>query len=123
MQFIDEAKAIWKNFVPRSGQADTVQGELIRAIAKLEDEAIRNGNGNWDDGFELLLDFLHQHLLDPRVYSAETIESTSRALVSLREDDDAWLDTNVYDALSDRAVEYFRFYGSQPHQHNPHLYR
>lgn len=26
----EEAKSIWKKFVPKSGQSDTVQGELLR---------------------------------------------------------------------------------------------
>jgi len=29
-QHFDEAKHIWKTFVPKSGQAETVQGELLR---------------------------------------------------------------------------------------------
>jgi hypothetical protein len=45
--YFEEAQDIWKNFVPPSGQAATVQGELLRAIEKLRDEAMRNGNGNW----------------------------------------------------------------------------
>ena len=35
MFYEDEARAIWKEFAPPSGQADTVQGELMRAVEKL----------------------------------------------------------------------------------------
>src|SRR5262245_43989025 len=49
---------IWRNLVPKSGQALTVQGELLRAVEKLRWEAQENGNINWDDGFVLLTDFL-----------------------------------------------------------------
>lgn len=52
MDHFEEAKAIWHMFVPKSGQADRVQGELLRAVEKLRDEATRNGNINWDRGFE-----------------------------------------------------------------------
>jgi hypothetical protein len=31
----DVAAWIWHDLVPKSGQADTVQGELLRAIEKL----------------------------------------------------------------------------------------
>jgi hypothetical protein len=48
-------RKIWRQFVPSAGQAETVQGELLRAMEKLRDEAARNGNGNWDEGFETLL--------------------------------------------------------------------
>ena len=46
-EYAATAKYIWQNFVPTSGQAEFVQGELLRAIEKLRDEAHRNGNGNF----------------------------------------------------------------------------
>jgi hypothetical protein len=42
-----EFKRLWKELVPPEGQANTVQGELIRAVGKLKDEAFRNGNQNF----------------------------------------------------------------------------
>jgi len=51
MKYFEEAKQIWVNYVPKSGQSDTVEGELIRAIEKLRYEAQNNGNVNWDQGF------------------------------------------------------------------------
>ena len=35
MNYFEEGKQIWKSFVPKSGQAETVQGELLRAVEKL----------------------------------------------------------------------------------------
>ncbi|MFI6600498.1 hypothetical protein ACIBHX_30000 [Nonomuraea sp. NPDC050536] len=32
--------------------------ELLRAVEKLRDEALRNGNINWSDSFERLVTFL-----------------------------------------------------------------
>jgi hypothetical protein len=58
MKYFNEAKFLWQNYVPKSGQAETIQGELIRAIVKLQDEAQRNGNGNWDQGFEIFCQFI-----------------------------------------------------------------
>ena len=40
----------------QSGQADTVQGELIRAVERLRDEAYRNGNVDWGDGHVILVE-------------------------------------------------------------------
>ncbi|MEI9930892.1 MAG: hypothetical protein WDM89_10165 [Rhizomicrobium sp.] len=60
MRHLDEARKIWAEFVPKSGQADTAQGELLRAVEKLRDGAIRNGNCNWDQGFEILLGYLEK---------------------------------------------------------------
>lgn len=123
MQYLDDAKAIWRDYVPPSGQADSVQGELLLAVEKLRDEAIRNGNINWDEGFELLCAYLEQHLVDSAVYSDVNLRNTRAAIERVRDLEDPCIDDEVYDLLSDRVVEYFRHYGSVPHVRNPKLNR
>jgi hypothetical protein len=123
MQHFEEAARIWSEYVPKSGQADTVQGELLRAVEKLRDGAIRNGNINWDAGFEILLSFLESKLLDNKVYSETILAETRATLVRLRDFDHPCLDDEKYDGLGDRVVEYFRHYGTQPHLRNPELHR
>jgi hypothetical protein len=66
---------------------------------------------------------LEGHLLDPAVYSAEQVGAKKAALVRLWNYDDPCLDEALYDDLSDRVVEYFRFYGSRRHTNNPNLHR
>lgn len=99
MEHFQEAKAIWMLFVPKSGQAETVQGELLRAVEKLRDGAIRNGNTNWDQGFEILLAYLGGHLLDPAVFSPDAIGRTEAILARLRDHADTPLDEGSYNAL------------------------
>lgn len=123
MQHLEEAKNIWRQFVPPAGQADTVQGELLRAVEKLRDEAARNGNANWDNGFEILLTYLDGHLLDPEVYAPDVIATSKSILTRLRDFDWPVVEDEPYDELGDRVVEYFRHHGSQPHAHNPYLKR
>ncbi len=123
MEHFQEARVIWTQFVPRSGQAETVQGELLRAVEKLRDAAVRNGNANWDEGFEILLAYLGSHLLDPTVFSPDAIGRTGAILARLRDHADPLLDDEAYDALSDRVVEYYRQHGSRPHATNPRLRR
>src|SRR5215218_10466842 len=43
--------------VPDHGPADTIQGELVRAVLRLTSECSRNGCGNWDEYFEALARF------------------------------------------------------------------
>ena len=43
--------------VPNHGTADTIQGELVRAVLRLTAECCRNGCGNWDNYFETLTQF------------------------------------------------------------------
>ena len=42
---------IWRNYVPEAGQSEILQGELLREIEKLREEAQGNGNRNWDGDF------------------------------------------------------------------------
>jgi hypothetical protein len=121
--FFDEARHIWQTYVPRVGQADTVQGELLRAVEKLRDEAIRNGNGNWDESFDILLLYLEERLLDPTVYSDKAIADTRKILARLHAYENPLMDDEPYDELGDRVVEYFRRRGSQPNALNPRLRR
>ena len=123
MHYFEEAQSIWKTYVPKRGQADTVQGELLRAVEKLRDESTRNGNVNWDDGFNLLLTYIEARLTDNAVYSSETISVTKAALNRLRDYDHPYLEDDLYDQLGDRVVEYFRFYGSLPHAYDQNLHR
>jgi hypothetical protein len=123
MRYFDEAAEIWRNYVPKSGQAETVQGELMRAVERLRDEASRNGNGNWDNGFELLLDYLGNHLCDTAVYPSEVIVGTRSHISRLRKASEPCLDEGVFDELCDRVVEYFKHYGSVAHTKNKALRR
>jgi hypothetical protein len=47
-----EQTRLWESLVPSQGQADTLQGELVRIAGKLTDQAFRNGNMNWDADHE-----------------------------------------------------------------------
>jgi len=122
MEYFEEAKNIWRTFVPESGQAETVQGELLRAVEKLRIEALDNGNGNWDTGFDILLEYLEQRLLDNEVYSPEKLNKTKDRLMRLRDFDNPYLKDDLYDDLADRVVEYYKFYGNLSHAKNEKLY-
>ena len=123
MSYLEEAKHIWQTYVPKSGQSETVQGELLRAVEKLRDEAARNGNGNWDKGFEILLAYLTEKLSDPAVYEPAVIADTQRILTRLANFRVPYMQDEGYDVLCDRVVEYYRFYGSTVHTNNPELKR
>lgn len=78
MKYPQEARSLWRTSVPHSGQAATVQGELLRAVEKLRDEAQRNGNINWDGGYETLIAYLRDNLLGSTLFdqtAAEEMES------------------------------------------------
>ena len=53
---------VWKRQVPARGQSDTVQGELVRAVERLREEALRNGNVNWNADHRRLHRFIGKTL-------------------------------------------------------------
>jgi len=91
MKYFEEAKDIWQSFVPKTGQSETVQGELLRAVEKLRTEALDNGNMNWDEGFEILLKYLESKLTDRKVYSEATIGETQNNLTRLENFENPYL--------------------------------
>ena len=55
---------LFDQLVPESGQASTVQGELVRVVMKLSNDFVSNGYSNWDSGYERLSEFAVRHLTD-----------------------------------------------------------
>ena len=43
-------QVLWKELVPEKGSASTLQGELVRALGRIEAEYFKNGMMNWGDG-------------------------------------------------------------------------
>lgn len=69
--YFDECKYIWKNYVPKSGQSNVLQGELLRQIEKLRGEAQDNGNINWDEDFAYFCDFIKETLCSQDIYKED----------------------------------------------------
>ena len=80
---------LWKQLVPRSGQADTIQGELIRCTGKLSDEAYRNGNKNWDANHEQMLSFVSRTLDDPSTFNLDQRTMISKAVERITQNIDS----------------------------------
>src|SRR5262245_41948205 len=85
MQYFEDAKLIWTTLVPKSGQADTVQGELIRAIERLRWESHNNGNGNWDEGFDRFCIFLEQTLAVTPPFDEQALREIRADIARLRD--------------------------------------
>lgn len=122
-EYFKKAKRIWTNFVPRSGQAETVQGELLRAIEKLRDEAQRNGNINFNPSCHLILiAYLRNYLLDSALFDQNHLESITADLNRLEEENFPYLEDDLYDRINDRIVDWFE---KNPeglaHTNNPNL--
>ncbi len=81
-------KALWDRYVPASGQADTVQGELIRAAARVRSECHRNGMLNWPESraqFEAFCRFVREHLEDGTLpaQASEFVRATMQSTIDM----------------------------------------
>ncbi len=94
----EEFSRLWRELVPSGGEAETLQGEIIRAVGRLEDEYNRNGNVNWEPGgyHNEFVEFLKQRLADPETFDAATVREIRDAaeLVRLAAED---LETEMFD--------------------------
>ncbi|MEU8207386.1 hypothetical protein [Streptosporangium sp. NPDC049046] len=117
-QYAADARHIWKTYVPRRGQADTVQGELLRAVEKLRDEAQRNGNVNWGEHFEQLLAYLCEKLTASGLFDAETLKELSADLDRLADFERPLTDDEPFDRITYRVVDWYRAHPEPvPHEH------
>lgn len=128
---------VWQNLVPPQGQASTLQGELLRAIEKLRNEAMDNGNINWDSDFVKFVDFLERHLTGEPTFSDAVKDSIRADLARLRVDDfdkgdDVELDEanspycedDLYDRICGHIASYCRVHPVLvAHEHDSKLTR
>ncbi|HLW68279.1 MAG TPA: hypothetical protein VKS79_23380 [Gemmataceae bacterium] len=104
------AQWIWTNLVPKSGQCGTVQGELLRVVEKLSWEANNNGNVNWDNGFEILIDYFEQTVCgDPQI-SPSMKASVREDLNQLRDFERPCTGEEPYNRLTSAVVAYCRLH-------------
>lgn len=111
-EYLEHGKHIWQNFVPKSGQAEFVQGELLRAIEKLRDEAHRNGNANFSKNHHgILIQYLRTKLSDKQLFDNETIQLINNHLDQLNIKSQPYLEDAVFDEIDDRIVDWYLHYG------------
>jgi hypothetical protein len=106
-------RRLWNELVPQRGQAETVQGELLRCIGKITDEAYRNGNENWDEQFEKMAQFIGSTLDDPTVFSAgerAKIRSSVDRIVRNPDSPDTSGRGSSYYYLGEKAIEWCGHY-------------
>ena len=125
-QHTEDLRVIWKTQVPSQGQADTLQGELLRQLEALRNEALGNGNVNWDDNFAWFCDFISGTLINANVYPQPRMNNVAEAIAYIRycgeyarsygngeiSDDDvnpmlfAYVDHDLYDYVADAIAEF-----------------
>jgi len=121
--YFEKAKLIWQNYVPKSGQSKFVQGELLRAIEKLRDEAHRNGNINFNENCHgILIGYLRKKLSDSKIFDEKTIEIINADLNKLLIEEQPYTSDDIFDRICDRIVDWNIYYGNKiEHKNNSEL--
>jgi hypothetical protein len=107
LKYPEVARTIWKTLVPPRGQASSVQGELLRAIEKLKDEAQRNGNINYSKSHKKLAGFIQATLATSGIWDSRTIAKLKKETKKLEFAARPYLEDDIYDFLTDLACEFF----------------
>ena len=121
--YSETAKFLWQTYVPKSGQAATQQGEMIRVIERLDNEIRGNAKANWDDQYVLLANSLRDSLIQSKTFSGEIENEIKADIDSLtRNNEELFLEDGIYNRLTRRIVEwYWRHKQVVKHTINPKL--
>ena len=118
---------LWNTLVPPDGQANSLQGELIRIAGKLTDQAFRNGNMNWDADHERMWRFVGKHLDDPATFSDEEralIQEKIEEIIRNYETPDLSGDGCCYYVIGEKVVDWCMAHPTLiPHQQDETLKR
>jgi hypothetical protein len=107
LKHFEVCKEIWAKLVPERGQARSVQGELLRAVEKLRDEALRNGNWNWNKNHRRLVYFLKKTLPSFDVFSKTELAEIQGDLARIGLRDPPASDDAPFDRLSNRIGQLY----------------
>lgn len=124
MKHLDEAKQLWETIVPVSGQAKTRQGELLRAVVKLEDEWSIDGNAHWDDAFVHFVEYLREYLTTEHSFTDDQKRQINEDLDVVGDAAPGGTKQERFDRLTDRVVEWIHAHPEPvPHERLPDLNR
>lgn len=104
--YLQQAKFIWKNYVPSNGAASTKIGELLRYNEKLRDEAQRNGNKNWREEHTEMAVFVRNELLASGLFSGAQASQIKSYIQRILNFEFPETEEEVYDFLMSRIVDW-----------------
>lgn len=117
--YSDQFKALFSVLIPTRGPADSLQGELLRAVTSLAMECYENGNVTWQedpDDHQPYVDLLRLCLLDLAVFGVWGVQGIARDLDTIQAIGEGRMEFDFpdgedpYDRVTDRVVEWCNRY-------------
>jgi hypothetical protein len=123
-EYRELGRRVWETYVPKRGQAVTVQGELLRANEKLRDESQRNGNTNWDEGHEILAKFLLDTLTESPVVNDQAKAQLRSDIDRLLDFEHPYTEDDLFDRIERALLDWCAAHPDPvPRASNPALHR
>lgn len=94
-----------KDYGPKIGLSDTVEGKLIMAIETLRTEAQENKNSNWSQELEQHCEYLRKTFIDASFFKENVLRQINNDIDSMLNYQEPYLKHDLYDRISDRIVE------------------
>ena len=83
-----------------------------------------NGNGNWDEGFELFCNYLWNILDDDKTFDRSTLVEIREDIDTLLNYEEPYLDDDLYDRITDHCIEWSLAHnGPIKREKDPNQYR
>ncbi|WP_027388667.1 ankyrin repeat domain-containing protein [Chryseobacterium gregarium] len=98
----DIVKYIRTHLIPVRGEAETLEGEMLRGLDILQDEAYRNGNANYSKTHKDFAAFILDNLTTFTKTGSDDIEKITEAVKKLMNPEKPYLEDDVYDYLTDQ---------------------
>ncbi|HVS96763.1 MAG TPA: ankyrin repeat domain-containing protein [Puia sp.] len=104
------AYRIWSNLVPATGPAATVQGELLRSVERLRDEAQQNGNENYRRDHRRMAVFVRDTLVRSGIFDQGEIARIQNGTQLLMKARRPYTKNDVFDHLVDQVCVFYNRY-------------
>jgi len=95
-------KNIRENMIPVTGQPESLEGEMLRNLDILKDEAHRNGNVNFSDSHRAFAEFILDNLTTFTRTDKKDVEDITAAVKKLMDPEKPYLEDDIYDYLTDQ---------------------
>jgi Ankyrin repeats (many copies) len=98
---------IWQEMVPREGPAPTVQGELLRSVEKLREEAQQHANAHYRKTHKRMAVFLRDTLIGSGIFDKAEKDRIRSEAGRLMKAGKPVVDDQLYDHLVDQVCVFY----------------
>ncbi|WP_026063180.1 ankyrin repeat domain-containing protein [Pedobacter arcticus] len=100
-------KHIRTNLIPARGEAETLEGEMLRGLDILQDEAYRNGNVNYAKAHKDFAEFILKTLTTFNKTSSDDVKKITNEIKKMMNPKKPYLEDDVYDYLTDQICIFY----------------